>query len=77
MLQYTDLLDQEGIFTDQDYEEMKRFTFEQRCTRYIGKLQTIGVLTGLRYGIHDTFETPYLIAIAGAAAMIRQRQEAA
>ena len=77
MLQYTDLLDQEGIFTDQDYEEMKRFTFEQRCTRYIGKLQAIGVLTGLRYGIHDTFETPYLIAIAGAAAMIRQRQEAA
>ena len=77
MLQYTALLEEEGIFTEQDYAEMKHYTFEQRCTRYINRLQAIGVLTGLRYGIHDTFETPYLIAIAGAAAMIRQRQEAA
>lgn len=77
MIQYSDLLGEEGIFTEQDYAEMKHYTFEQRCTRYINRLQAIGVLTGLRYGVHDTFETPYLIAIAGAAAMIRQRQEAA
>ncbi len=77
MLQYTSLLDEEGIFTEKDYAEMEKCTFEQRCAKYVGKLQAIGVITGLRYGIHDSFETPYLLAIAGCAAMIRQRQAAA
>ena len=76
MLQYTSLLDEEGIFTEEDYAEMANYTFEQRCTKYVNKLQAIGVITGLRYGIHDSFETPYLLAIAGCAAMIRQRQAA-
>ncbi len=76
MLEYTTLLDEEGIFSEQVYEEMKKYTFEQRCTKYITTLQAIGVITGLRYGIHDSFETPYLIAIAGCAAMIRQRMAA-
>ncbi len=74
MLQYATLLDEEGIFTEEDYKEMENCTFEERCTKYINKLQAIGVITGLRYGLHDSFETPYLIAIAGCAAMIRQRQ---
>lgn len=76
MLQYTSLLDEEGIFTEEDYAKMANYTFEQRCTKYVNKLQAIGVITGLRYGIHDSFETPYLLAIAGCAAMIRQRQAA-
>lgn len=76
MLQYTSLLDEEGIFTEEDYAEMANYTFEQRCTKYVNKLQAIGVITGLRYGIHDSFETPCLLAIAGCAAMIRQRQAA-
>ena len=76
MLQYISLLDEEGIFTEEDYAEMANYTFEQRCTKYVNKLQAIGVITGLRYGIHDSFETPYLLAIAGCAAMTRQRQAA-
>lgn len=75
MLQYCTLLDEEGIFSEDDYQQMKSYTFKDRCTQYANKLQAIGVITGLRYGLHDSFETPYLIAIAGCAAMIRQRQE--
>jgi hypothetical protein len=74
MLQYAALLDEEGIFTEEDYREMENCTFEERCIKYINKLQAIGVITGLRFGLHDSFEIPYLIAIAGCAAMIRQRQ---
>ncbi len=74
MLQYVTLLEEEGVFTQKDYEEMASYTFEQRCTKYINQLQAIGVIVGLRYGIHDSFETPYLIAIAGCAAMINQRK---
>lgn len=73
MLQYAGLLDEEGVFTEKDYEEMSGMDFEHRCTRYINKLQAIGVIAGLRFGIHDSFETPYLIAIAGSAALIKQR----
>ena len=74
MLQYATLLDEEGIFTEEDYREMETCTFEERCIKYTNKLQAIGVITGLRFGLHDSFEIPYLIAIAGCAAMIRQRQ---
>ncbi len=57
----------------EDYKDMEHSTFEERCAKYANKLQAIGVITGLRYGIHNTFETPYLIAIAGCNALIHQR----
>lgn len=73
-VQYCSLLDEEGIFTEKDYLEMESCTFEERCIRYADVLQAIGIIAGLRYGIHDSFETPYLLAIAGCAALIRERQ---
>ncbi|MBR2067833.1 MAG: hypothetical protein IJ875_06210, partial [Solobacterium sp.] len=69
---YFSLLDEEGIFTEED-KEMESSSFEERCIQYADILQAIGVITGLRYGIHDSFETPYLLAIAGCAALIKQR----
>ena len=72
-IQYCTLLDEEGIFTEEDYKEMESCSFEQRCIRYADVLQAIGVIAGLRYGIHDSFETPYLLAIAGCAALIKER----
>lgn len=73
IIHYNELLDQEGIFSAADHKEMAGYTFEESCTKYINTLAAIGVITGLRFGIHDTFETPYLIALAGCAALIRQR----
>ncbi|MBR3366622.1 MAG: NAD-dependent epimerase/dehydratase family protein [Lachnospiraceae bacterium] len=76
MVQYGNLLGEEGFFTEEDYKEMAGSSFEENCIRYINMLTAVGTLTGLRYDIHHSFEMPYIIGIAGCAAMIRDRFQA-
>ncbi len=71
-IQYSTLLDEEGIFTEEDYREMESSSFEERCIRYVDILSAIRVIAGMRYGIHDSFETPFLLAITGCAVLIEK-----
>ncbi|MBR1812486.1 MAG: hypothetical protein IJ773_01545 [Lachnospiraceae bacterium] len=46
-----------------------------RGTENIATLTAIGAITGLKYGIHNSYEIPYIIAIAGGIMMIRYRMK--
>ena len=73
MVQYASLLDQEAVFTEEDYAKMAEYRFEERSARYVSQLSAIGALVSLRYDIHDSLEIPYILAMAGCAAMIKER----
>gem|GEM_PF-58102 len=73
LLQYEGLLDEQNIFTEEEYASMEKLSFQERCRRNIRTMSAISVITALRYGVHNSFEVPYMIAIAGGVTMIRER----
>ena len=75
IVQYTMLLDQSGVFTEEEYREMERADFTERVSENINQLCAIGVIAALKYGVHTSFELPYLTAIADGSALIRKRYE--
>lgn len=72
-VQYAAVLTEQGFFSDGDYEVMENKGFRTLCIRNISTLTAIGALTGLKYGIHNSLEIPYTIAIAGGIMLIRER----
>ena len=73
MVKYSNLLSEAGIFTQEDYADMAKLSVVDRAAKYVNLLSAISVLTSLRYGITDSLEIPYIIAIAGCTAFIRER----
>ncbi len=73
MVKYSNLLSEAGIFTEEDYADMAKLSVEDSAAKYVNLLSAISVLTSLRYGITDSLEIPYIIAIAGCTAFIRER----
>ena len=73
LLQYSSLLDEQDVFTEKEYEKMEKLSFMERCRKNIRTMGAIGAITALRHGIHNSFEVPYMIAIAGGVTMIRER----
>ena len=73
LLQYSSLISQESMFTEEELGKMEKLTFQDRCRKNIVTMSAISVITALRYGIHNSMEVPYLIAIAGGVTMIRER----
>ena len=73
VLQYSELLTRENVFGEADLGSMKVRTFEENCKENINLLAAVSVITSLRFGLGDSLEIPYIIAIAGGAAMIHER----
>lgn len=76
LVQYAVVLTEQGFFSEADYADMENAGFIDLCTRNIATLSAIGAITGLKYGIHNSFEIPYIIAVAGGIMFIRERLNA-
>ncbi len=76
IVQYAAVMEEQGFFTEKDYTEMKQYSFRERVIRNISTLCAVGAVTGLKYGIRNSFEIPYIIAIAGGLTLIHSRREA-
>ena len=74
LLQYTNIMEEQGFFTEMDGLTQDDISFRELCVRNISTLCAIGVITGLKYGIHNSYEIPYMIGIAGGILMIRRRK---
>lgn len=73
ILQYSSMLDQQNIFTDAEYSKMSQMDFNARCLANLGTICAIGVMTALKYNMHNSYEIPYMIAIAGGVTLIKER----
>ncbi|MCR4676002.1 MAG: NAD-dependent epimerase/dehydratase family protein [Sphaerochaetaceae bacterium] len=73
ILQYASMLDQQNVFTESDYSSMEKQDFNTRCMKNLSTICAIGVITALKYGVHNSYEIPYMIAIAGGVTLIKKR----
>ncbi len=76
ILQYAGVMEEQGFFTEKEYNDMEKYSFTELVLKNISTLCAIGAVTGLKYGIHNSFEIPYIIAIAGGLELIRSRRTA-
>ncbi len=75
LIHYANLMDQTGMFTEEDYRSMTGMNFRERVCANIHQLSAVGVIAALRFGLASAFEPAYLIAVAGGCTLIRQRFE--
>ena len=73
VVQYAAVLTGQGFFSEADYADMENAGFVKLCMRNIATLNAIGAITGLKYGIYNSYEIPYIIAVAGGIMFIRER----
>lgn len=73
VLQYSELMTGGNVFDGAELEGMKERSFEENCRNNINLLAAVSAISNLRYGISDSLEIPYIIAIAGCMALIHER----